>query len=199
MHHPKAGHRYEILPSLVLGFHGTDADTAEKVLSGKEHLTPSQNDYDWLGPGIYFWEYSPKRALDFVTAAYQDTKLTKGKIKKPAVIGAVIDPGVCLNLLESSALNQVKEAHVLLEWFHDGPIPTNKGGDDLVRRHLDCAVIKLVHEIRKVGKLPAFDSVRGVFWEGQPLYPGAGFREKNHVQLCVCNPDCIKGYFRVID
>ena len=22
-----------------------------------------------------------------------------------------------------------------------------------------------------------------------------GFREKNHIQICVCNPNCIKGYF----
>ena len=33
------------------------------------------------------------------------------------------------------------------------------------------------------------------FWEGQELYPNAGFREKNHIQICVCNPNCIKGYF----
>ena len=23
----------------------------------------------------------------------------------------------------------------------------------------------------------------------------AGFAEKNHIQICVCNPNCIKGYF----
>lgn len=33
------------------------------------------------------------------------------------------------------------------------------------------------------------------FCEGQELYPNAGFREKNHIQICVCNPNCIKGYF----
>ena len=41
----------------------------------------------------------------------------------------------------------------------------------------------------------AYDSVRGVFWEGKPLYPNAGFAEKNHIQICICNPNCIKGYF----
>ena len=34
-----------------------------------------------------------------------------------------------------------------------------------------------------------------IFWEGKPLYPNAGFAEKNHIQICVCNPNCIKGYF----
>ena len=40
-----------------------------------------------------------------------------------------------------------------------------------------------------------YDSVRGVFWEGHEIYPNAGFSEKNHIQICVCNPNCIKGYF----
>lgn len=40
-----------------------------------------------------------------------------------------------------------------------------------------------------------FDSVRGVFFEGTELYPGAGFREKDHIQICIRNPNCIKGYF----
>ena len=28
-----------------------------------------------------------------------------------------------------------------------------------------------------------------------PIYPGSMIREKTHVQICVCNPNCIKGYF----
>lgn len=33
------------------------------------------------------------------------------------------------------------------------------------------------------------------FWEGAPTYPTSGFREKNHIQISVLNPNCIKGYF----
>ena len=40
-----------------------------------------------------------------------------------------------------------------------------------------------------------FDSVRGLFSEGAPVYEGSGFRKKTHVQICVRNPNCIKGYF----
>ena len=39
-----------------------------------------------------------------------------------------------------------------------------------------------------------FDSVRGVFFEGDDLYENAGFKEKNHIQIAK-NPNCIKGYF----
>lgn len=28
-------------------------------------MRSSDNDYDWLGPGIYFWENNPKRAIDY--------------------------------------------------------------------------------------------------------------------------------------
>ena len=40
-------------------------------------------------------------------------------------------------------------------------------------------------------------SVRGAFVEGEPVYEGAGFREKTHIQICVCNTFNIKGVFRV--
>jgi hypothetical protein len=77
-------------------------------------------------------------------------------------------------------------------------MPSNKrGGDsnDLLVRELDCAVIEKLHKKRQNNKLRPFDSVRGVFTEGKELYPGAGFRDKNHIQICIRNPNCIKGYF----
>jgi len=40
-----------------------------------------------------------------------------------------------------------------------------------------------------------YDSVRGVFVEGNELYPTAGFRDKNHIQIAIKNPECIKGFF----
>ena len=53
---------YEKLPNLVLGFHGCDKSTYEKVLKNYENLKASDNTYDWLGNGIYFWENSYQRA-----------------------------------------------------------------------------------------------------------------------------------------
>ncbi|MBB1441019.1 hypothetical protein H5202_20645 [Shewanella sp. SG41-4] len=49
---------------------------------------------------------------------------------------------------------------------------------------------------RKIQNHPEFiDSVRGMFPEGDELYNGAGFRDKNHIQLCIVNPNCIIGFF----
>ena len=76
--------------------------------------------------------------------------------------------------------------------------PVNKpigGNKDLILRELDCAVIEILHQFREQLRMKSFDSVRGVFWEGKELYPNAGFREKDHIQICIRNPNCIKGYF----
>lgn len=103
----------------------------------------------------------------------------------------------CLNLLESSALAEMKQAYELLDLLKEPP--KNLGGADLYKRYLDCAVVETLHYARDLEpKQPPYDTVRGAFWEGEELYPNAGFKQKNHVQLCVRNVDCIKGYFRPI-
>src|ERR1700722_2072892 len=76
---------YSSLPSFVLGFHGCDLKVARKVVSERKHIKFSENQYDWLGWGMYFWENSPDRALEWANELKQ-----QGRIKIPAVIGAVI-------------------------------------------------------------------------------------------------------------
>lgn len=65
-------------------------------------------------------------------------------------------------------------------------------------RRLDCAVIKRLHYIIAANEnLQPYDTVRGLFTEGNPLFPGSGFQERSHIQIAVCNFDSIKGVFRV--
>lgn len=195
---------YSVLPSFILGFHGCDEAVAESVFAGKTTLKPSQNDYDWLGQGIYFWENNPLRALEYAKHMQKHPKWCKETIKKPAVIGAVIDLGRCLNLLDSTSIELVKEAYTLYEKscaVEGQPMVENKnakGSKDLLLRYRDCAVIETLHGFRAAKKERAFDSVRGMFVEGSPIYKGAGFHDKSHIQVCVRTADCIKGYFRPI-
>jgi hypothetical protein len=42
----------------------------------------------------------------------------------------------------------------------------------------------------------AYDTVRGAFLEGDPIYPGAGFSREAHIQIAVRNRACILGVFR---
>lgn len=62
-------------------------------------------------------------------------------------------------------------------------------------RELDCAVIERIHQYNRENNERPYDSVRGVFIEGSPVYENSGIMEKTHTQLCIINPNCIKGYF----
>jgi hypothetical protein len=159
-------------------------------------MYPSRNRHDWLGSGIYFWENNYARAMDFAT-----NPPGKKKFDAPSVLGAVIDLQFCLDLLDSAWLERVKFSYhslsisaetIGLELPHNKAV---KNSNDLLIRELDCAVIEYLHLMRIERGLKPFDSVRGVFIEGQELYPGAGFHDKNHIQICIRNPNCIKGFF----
>jgi hypothetical protein len=82
---------------------------------------------------------------------------------------------------------------VKLEIYHKSgtPIPTNKGAN----RKLDCTVIKYVHQSNIEDERPAYDTVRSAFTEGNVIYPGSFFTDRLHIEICVLNPDMIKGYF----
>lgn len=101
-------------------------------------------------------------------------------------------------MLDFENLQLLKSGFDLLSAAAGTEMPKNKiaGTDnDLLLRELDCAVIETLHQFRKEKNYKEFDSVRGAFWEGRELYKNAGFREKDHLQICIRNPNCIKGYF----
>lgn len=189
---------YSVLPSFVLGFHGCDKNIGEDILAGKSKLLPSENSYDWLGHGIYFWENNPQRALEYAKFLQGNPERNKGKIRNPFVIGSIIDLGRCLNLTETKSIGILKQGYDLLVKscrIAEISLPQNKG----LLRNLDCAVINMIHQFYKSDDKPPFDSVRGFFLEGEKVYEGAGFLRESHIQVCVRNPNCIKGYFRVIE
>lgn len=183
---------YQKLPNLVLGFHGCSKSVFESVVYQGEALKASENEYDWLGHGIYFWEQNYQRAIEWATNRYGDDG---------AVVGAVIDLGYCLNLTDNFSAQVLRNGYEILKIRCEAAemdLPQNvpsKRTKDILLRNLDCAVIQQVHDYNKDNGKTPFDSVRGIFTEGGPVYPGAEFQEKTHVQLCICNPNCIKGYF----
>ena len=44
----------------IIGYHGTAKAIATNLVDGAP-FDASTNDDDWLGHGIYFWEYAPSR------------------------------------------------------------------------------------------------------------------------------------------
>lgn len=195
---------YSNLPNLIIGFHGCDRITYEKVLYHHEVLKGSHNSYDWLGNGVYFWENSLARAEEWAMAYCQkhNDRHPEKQPKQPAVIGAVISLGHCLDLTDYGSSDILRKGYEILKYElslvgHSMPVNRNvRGNDDLLLRELDCAVIERIHRLnREMNKRP-YDSVRGVFVEGSPVYKDSGIMEKTHTQLCIINPNCIKGYFR---
>ncbi len=193
----------DITSSYVIGFHGCNKSVAEKLLkSNTPAFEPSKNAYDWLGSGMYFWENDIIRAEEFIS---EKQKREPGLIKNPVVVGAVIDLGHSLNLVERRYIGLVQEAHEDYKKFtrkKNMAMPSNGSGfkndGDLVLRNLDRAVIEFLHESVAKNHLKPFDTVRCIFPEGEELYKGAGFRKKTHIQIAVRNPEMIKGYFRPI-
>ena len=176
-------------------------EVGEGVLTGRAVLRASENDWDWLGKGIYFWENKASRALEWAKFAKANPKLLRTFVKEPFVVGAVNDLGNCLDLLEAESIRVVKETHEELRQLFavaGSTLPVNTGAKpDRVVRRLDCAVINYVHEMREQQSQPVFDSVRAVFVEGEPLYEDAGFHSRTHIQVCVRREAQIIGYFRV--
>jgi len=180
--------------SLVLGYHGCDLSVARRVAVGDDQLLPSRNAYDWLGGGLYFWEDSPARALRW---AREEAGRNSGKVQTPAVLGAIIDLGNCLNLIDTEHLDHVKAAHqaYLSLCAVSGLLPLQNKGRDLRARYLDQAVFETLHQLRAQEGQPPFDTVRAFFVEGDLLYENAGLRALDHVQICVRDPRSILGFF----
>ena len=189
---------------LVIGYHGCSVQIMETVLRGEKFLKPSDNTWDWLGDGIYFWEHGHDRALEW---ARESLKRRRKSVESAAVLGAVIQLGSCFDLLDvrftrtlPRAFNLLREALDLAE--EEIPINEDQNSDgDIIKRHLDCAVIKMAvalaeAEAHKHGHKLLYDSVRGAFEEGAPAFSGACVREKTHIQIAVRDPACIVGYFR---
>src|SRR4051794_40667189 len=90
---------------LIMAYHGCDKAVADAALRGKA-LKASDNDYDWLGKGIYFWEHGPARALEW--AQFMQGR---GKVSHPAMVGALIQLGHCFDLLDVRLTENLRQLY----------------------------------------------------------------------------------------
>ncbi|MBN8853033.1 MAG: hypothetical protein BGO55_14130 [Sphingobacteriales bacterium 50-39] len=70
---------YSAEPGLIIGFHGCEKAVCDAIICGKKRMKVSNNPWDWLGDGMYFWQNNYQRALHY--AKHPPGKL---KIKEPA-------------------------------------------------------------------------------------------------------------------
>jgi hypothetical protein len=179
----------------VLAYHGCDAGVADQLLLGKMRFIPSENPFDWLGRGVYFWEHGLDRALRFA-----HLQKARGKVTEPAVVGAIIQLGRCFDLLDTRFTAELPKAYASCEALYRArgeALPVNAGNTpDLKLRRLDCAVINLYLQRLDDYASEPFQTVRAAFEEGPPAFPGSMIRAETHIQLAVRDQRCLLGVFR---
>lgn len=200
---------YDVRPNIIIGFHGCDLDIRNKLVNYPDQIEISTKPHDWLGHGMYFWENNYTRAMEWA-----EERVRAGKIKQAAVLGAVLQLGRCCDFLDSKFTAMVSKFYdaTAEEYLKTGKtMPENldskedRHNQKLVRL-LDCTVIENMHKLttarykkdiaeKGYSDSPIFDSTRGAFYEGGPAFKGAGIAQKSHIQVCIRNKNCIKGFF----
>lgn len=200
---------HNIRPNLIIGFHGCDESVRDKLVNNPNSIEKSEKPYDWLGHGFYVWENNYQRALEWAK-----DKKKKKEIEKPSVVGVAFLLGNCLDFTDTEYINTIEAYYNLMkEEFEilEKSLPKNKDVDkdihkDKLIRELDCAVIEFMHqknenqikldlESKGYSDFNHFDTARGIFTEGGPAFEGAGIQKKNHIQICIRNINCIRGFF----
>lgn len=155
----------QLAASFILGYHGCD-----KTVGNAEGraLQAKQQRLRLARSGDSFLKANPLRGLDFAREA---KRRRTSNIKRPFVIGAVISLGLCLDLTTAAGIEQVRAAYEsLLEFAAAAGRKLPENTPDGLLRRLDCAVIQMLHTIRRDRGDEPIDSVKGVFVEGSPIY-----------------------------
>jgi hypothetical protein len=164
---------------VIRGCHGTSATHAAVIL--RDGFIRSDNDYDCLGDGVYFFEDGLAQAGAWATRAHPS---------EPAVVEADVRLEDCMDLKDSVGwVPLLAQAHdeVLRVSREQGlPLPRQTGST----HRLDRVVIEVTVAIleREGTRIRA---VRAVFAEGAPAFPGSFLSEGFHVQVAVRDTDLI--------
>ncbi len=174
---------------IVIGYHGTDVASAERLVNG-ESFAASDRDNEWFGRGVYFWEHAPKQAWWWSKSVR--------KAKKPAVVGALIRLGNCLDLLDSENTAVLKEFKTSLELGlarESITLPKNHRGD----MRLDCTVFNAFYKASEIAK-SSIDSARAVYvptGTKKRIWEKSWINEQSHIQICARNPRNILAVWHV--
>lgn len=163
----------------IVGYHGTSRKKAEAIIRNQSYQ-PSKNNHDWLGHGVYFWEYAPKQALWWAKKRYG---------ADAAVVASMIRLGNCLDLLDPENAKALRKFHDDLESTlarEGNPMPENHNS----RKYRDCFVLEAYY-----AEQAEVDTARGVYVPtsksasesrgGLRLWPKSWLTLDSHIQICV--------------
>ena len=167
-------------PSEIIGHHGCSKQIADIILSGSQ-FRQSTNRYDWLGNGIYFWEFGYYRAAEWAQELHGANW---------AVLEATIKLGNCLNLLDVAHYDHMSEAFARYKARAEAlgvRLTENKDG----AHNLDRAVIEFYCQDHEASGGKPFQTVRGCFPEGGSMFEGSKILRESHIQIAVRDVACI--------
>lgn len=169
----------------IIGYHGTTQAIAERLVDG-EPFKASANDDDWLGTGIYFWEYAPRQAWWWARKFKRH--------QSPAVVGAMIGLGRCFDLLDPANVRLLRGLHnaMIEEWRQQGAVIPQNGNQ---HKNLDCAILNSYSSVD-----PSIDSIRAVYVPTESkkrAWPRSWIYEEAHIQICVRSPKNILAVWHV--
>lgn len=159
-----------------LGYHATDKNSAESIIRTKRYNF-SNDDEDWLGKGVYFFENNITHAL------YWCTKYKCFPVW--SILESHIEGDKIIDLDDPDTFEEFYKTYMEIKDRY------KKRRDGRPRKILDAVVLDIMH-IKK-----PYDLVRGIF-RGVPGYDlrNRSFERvrvfPHHIQLCVKNRDCIK-------
>jgi hypothetical protein len=180
---------------LVYGYHGTSQTKAADIL--QHGFLTRDNDYDWLGTGIYFFQDAPIRAKQWATQQHPNN---------PAVIFALIKLENCIDLFDVGWQPLLKNmCNLFTERRRSMNRPLPKQNPDRSKAHrLDCAFLNFAHELmlsqgQSIAPLAplAIDSIRAAFIEGERIFPDSAIFDLTHVQIAIRNPTLIQECYLV--
>ncbi|WP_309733732.1 hypothetical protein [Chamaesiphon sp. OTE_75_metabat_556] len=166
----------------VSGYHGTSQTKATSIL--KNGFLTSDNDYDWLGTGIYFFQDAPMRAKQWAIEQHS---------QEPAVICARIQLDNCIDLFDIKWFPILKNIYNLFDdQYRDTNKPLPKQNPVRSKAHrLDCAFFNYASQfLSRQGQIVT--STRAVFVEGECIFPDSAIFDLAHAQIAVKDPVVIR-------
>ena len=169
---------------VVLAYHGTSSNAADRIEA--EGFKASQNIYDWLGDGIYFFQDAPLRARDWARERYG---------REGVVLGAEIHLTDCMDLLDVAWYVVLSDAHddylTLLRRSNRSRPIQSEGAHPLDRAVINYTVGVLGEAGIRIA------CVRAAFREGRQVYRDSALYDRTHIQIAVRDPSaCIRRIWR---
>jgi hypothetical protein len=172
----------EIQPIIVTGYHGTSEKAALQILEGDFKV--SENSWEWLGHGIYFWQDAPYRALEWATE-WLGRKGYKGPM---GVIAAKIDLRNFIDLLDLKAMALLGSlaGDFLAQLEQDGRSLRNNPP----LNRLDCGLFNFATNVLGSQEIEVA-GYRAACVEGERITPDSPIFDKSHVQIAVIDKTAI--------